>query len=321
MRNGLSLAAVLVSAALVVFVVRLAMAQSASGTAYPPYSSMRADSQGLKALHDVVEVVGRDAVRGFLPAHELGLKNTTIVRLGMSVGMLGSPHARKLAESGNTVVLGVANGCESAEVKEWQLKFACGDEGPYVSGSGWMPVAFNAEEQAWVVERRFGSGEIVVVANSRLLNNGALARQPQAAAIAALVERRPTVMFDEHSLGVADASSVGTLLRHYRLHGVMLAALMLFGMFVWKNSSSFLPRAEVAVDEIAGRDTTSGLANLMRSSVPRSELLSVAIGEWAKPLRARDAERELRTIAAGHADPVEAYNAVARAVHRKRTLA
>jgi hypothetical protein len=135
-----------------------------------------------------------------------------------------------------------------------------------------------------------------------------------------LVERRPTVMFDEQHLGVADSTSVGKLLRHYRLHGVLLAGLLLFGVFVWRNTSSFLPRVEASADEIFGRDATAGLANLLRRTAPRGELLSIAVGEWAKAERNPDRQEEIRRIAASHTDPVEGYNAVAAALHQQRTI-
>lgn len=325
MPRSLYLAAVLVSACTAVLAVRMAAVESAAGAAYPAYSSLRADAQGLKAMFDVVEVVGRKAVRGYIPAAESGLQNTTILRLGMAseafvaAGLPGRDTPAGLAARGNTVVLGLAGYCRQAAVKEWELALGCSERGQYLAGPKWTVLQVNEKGEAQVVERKFGTGEIVAVANSGLLNNGALARRPPTSLMALLVERRPTVFFDEEHLGVVDASSIGGLLRHYRLHGVMFAAALLFGIFVWKNTTSFLPRVEGPPEEIAGRDTTAGLANLLRRSVPRSEVISVAIAEWAKPLKNAERAREAREIASRHADPAAAYNALASIVREKRS--
>ena len=325
-KSSLYVLGIVVSMGIVVLAARLAIMQSSAGTAYPPFSSHRADAQGLKALYDVLEVVGRNATRSYVPAEDLQLNNTTLVRLGISPGALvGSAHPGPrdpavLAASGNTVVLGLAGDCQYAVIREWQLTLQCGDEGQYLAGPGWSVLQSNNRQQAQLVERKFGSGEILVVANSRTLNNAALARDPRSALVAMLAERRPVVAFDEEHLGVADSASVGKLLRHYRLQGVMLAALLLFGVFVWKNTSSFLPRIEATTDEIFGRDTTAGLAFLLRRTVSASGVLPVAITEWAKSVRDPEREREIRRIAALHRDPVESYNAVASALHQKRTV-
>jgi hypothetical protein len=309
-----------------VLVVQLANVQSAAGTAYPQFSSLRADAQGLKALHDVVELVGRQATRNYLPPDALQVRNTTIIRLGFTTGTLaiashpGPEKPAALAAAGNTVILGITGDCHYATIKEWQLTLQCGDEGAFFDGPSWRVLETDGQQHARVVERQFGSGEIILLANSRMLNNAALARRARAALVAMLVERRPTVMFDEQHLGVADSTSVGKLLRHYRLHGVLLAGLLLFGVFVWRNTSSFLPRVEASADEIFGRDATAGLANLLRRTAPRGELLSIAVGEWAKAERNPDRQEEIRRIAASHTDPVEGYNAVAAALHQQRTI-
>lgn len=320
----LYIVAVIVSVAIIALVGRLAFVQSAAGTAYPPYSSLRADAEGLKAFYDVAEAVGRKPERSFISTAELRVTNTTIVKLGVSAGSLAASAASTvnnpalLASLGNSVLLGVTGTCRYTEIPQWKLKMACGDGSRFFEVADWAVVEADSEGRPRVVERRFGKGEIVLVADSRLLNNASLARGSRGDLLAKLIERRPALLFDEEHLGVADQVSVAALIWRYRLHGVLAAAVLLFGLFVWKNATSFLPVVSEHAAAVRGQDTTAGLSNLLRRSVPETALLSTAISEWGKVVKNPSKREEISRLAATGSSPADAYNAIAYALRRDR---
>jgi len=56
-------------------------------------------------------------------------------------------------------------------------------------------------------------------------------------------------------------------------------------LYVWKSTCPLTPRYEARgeseiVAQVPGRDAVSGLANLLKRSIPRRDLLSVCLAEW-----------------------------------------
>ncbi len=58
--------------------------------------------------------------------------------------------------------------------------------------------------------------------------------------LAWLIGANRHVVFDEAHLGIVDSPGVATLMQRYRLHGLALG-LLLAGLFIWKNSTSYRP--------------------------------------------------------------------------------
>src|SRR5581483_4403542 len=67
------------------------------------------------------------------------------------------------------------------------------------------------------IERAWKRGSVVLIADSWMLSNDALSREPDAAALARLVGPNHTVVFDESHLGVFESGSVAGLMRRYHL--------------------------------------------------------------------------------------------------------
>ena len=203
------------------------------------------------------------------------------------------------------------------DLKAWGVKVACSGKTQYFEAPGWNIVE-DTNGAASVISRRFGEGQVILLADSRMLNNGSLLRNRRTRLIAYLLEQNRTVIFDEEHLGVTDSGSVGLLVRRYRLYGLVAAALLVFALFIWRNSSTFLPREERRTEEIIGRDTSAGMANLLRRTIPEPELISAAISEWAKAPGNHDRKEELTRIALSHKTPVDAYRAISRALSPKK---
>jgi hypothetical protein len=323
-KRVLAICAVLAFAAVVLLAWRGLSVQLGSGSVYPAFSSLRADAEGAKALHDVAETLGRQVSRSYQPLAEAKLEDATMILLGLSPGALvgmaqpSTTDAASMAKAGNVVVLGAAGRCDFARIDQWQLKLECLEGRQFFDASNdWKVLQRTAGGHAQIVERSFGSGSVVLVSDSRLLSNGALALRHGAPAVAAILDKRAAIVFDEEHLGVEDNGSVGVLIRRYRLHGVVAAILAVFAAFVWMSTSSFLPCVELEPTELTGREAGAGLANLLRRTIPSAEIATASIEEWTRSAKDPTRAQRLREAAAQHRTPVAAYNDAARALRSK----
>jgi hypothetical protein len=168
------------------------------------------------------------------------------------------------------------------------------------------------------VERPFGSGAIVLLANCYPMSNQALAGERDTKSLVAALGGNRQVIFDEHHLGVAENGTVAGLARKYHLQGLVAALLLLLALFIWQNSTSFLPARHVANEaeaSVAAKDASSGLANLLRRNVPAKALLATCLEQWEKSQHggryysAAKIER-VRALARREGDPAETYRKV-----------
>ena len=195
-------------------------------------------------------------------------------------------------------------------------------------GANWT-VIYARDDHPVLIERRFGSGSLVISADSYFVSNEALRNERHPKLLAWLAGRNTTVLFDETHLGVLEEPGVAALVRKYRLHGLVVGLALLAGLFVWKNTTSFVPPydediVETRTDAVAGRDSAAGFVNLLRRSIPSAAVLSVCFAEWKKARAHGRADLSARTerMAAIVADeqakperarnPVESYRRITR---------
>jgi hypothetical protein len=175
------------------------------------------------------------------------------------------------------------------------------------------------DQRASKVELPFGAGAIVLLANSYPMSNEALAtdRDPKLLVDALGANRK--IVFDEHHLGLSEEGGVVTLARKYHLEGLAIALLGVLALFIWKNSTSFLPPRDASVTEesVAAKDVSSGLANLLRRNVSNKTLLQTCLEQWEKShyggrhySQSRIARARASLERGG--DPAETYREVAR---------
>ena len=184
----------------------------------------------------------------------------------------------------------------------------------------WSVQNWYRNHPVWI-ERPWLAGSIVLVADSWLLSNEALARQPDAVALAQLAGPNHNLVFDERHLGIDEGGSVAGLLRRYHLQGLIAALLVLAGLYVWKSSSPLLPRAATNNAEAAGLrgfSAASGLVTLLERSIAVPQLLDVCIGEYqATAGRGLKLEETMRQSARA-ADPVRGYKTIRQALEEIR---
>jgi len=177
-----------------------------------------------------------------------------------------------------------------------------------------------------VVERKMGLGSVVLATDSYLLSNEALLKDRQSRFLAWLVGPNHQVLFDEAHFGIVESSGVATLVRKYRLHGIAAGLLLLAGLFIWKNSLSFLPPypESDASDQVLGKQASAGFVNLLRRNIRPADVLGVCFDQWTNSLlrgsshliaRVDQAQAIIEaesTRAKTSRDPVHAYREICR---------
>ena len=142
------------------------------------------------------------------------------------------------------------------------------------------------DDHAVLVERSWGLGAIVLASDSYLVSNEAMLKDRQPQLLAWLIGDSGHVVFDEIHLGTQERLGVMTLVRRYRLHGVVAALVVVALLFVWKNAVSLVPKREDATAAMAdaglGRDSSAALVNLLRRSIPVGAVLAVCADEWRR---------------------------------------
>jgi hypothetical protein len=148
-------------------------------------------------------------------------------------------------------------------------------------GKEWR-VVYARDEKAVVMERALGEGTLVLATDPFLVSNEALRTARPSMLLSWFIGGNAVAVFDERHLGVSEEPGMGTLLRQYRLHGMMASLLLLAALFVWKNATSLVPaRAEEATGVVvAGLDSSAGFLNLLRRGVAPKELPRVCLEEW-----------------------------------------
>jgi len=191
----------------------------------------------------------------------------------------------------------------------WKVLYMCGT----------MPV---------VIERKWGAGSIILVADSFLLSNEALRGERHPRLISRLFDGPPTIIFDEEHNNLRDDPGIVSLVRKYRLHGLVGGLVLLALLFVWKNAVRFIPAhasASAESDVIAGKESGEGFVNLLRRAIRPSAVFDVCVEEWRKAFahkprelaRVAEIQAQLAARPSRERNPVAAYAAISRALTRK----
>jgi hypothetical protein len=343
MRNNPGKAALLAAAVALVVLLTWGIEQAAiaplqTGDVYPPYSSLRADPLGAKALYESLAALPDLTVERLYKQRTALEARDTIFVLGIEpVAWSAVPRQtleeyEKLVAAGGRMVIAflpvhpARTIPEKREVEErWNLKlhyrgdrFESSDERSgipresalyFEAGPEWRPIPEHT-----AVERTFGKGSVVLVADTFPLSNEGLRDAHDAKLVAALAGPATRIIFDENHFGVVETGSVTKLMHKYRLEGAIAMSALAAALFLWRSASSFLPpRLAIAKDAVTGRDALHGMTALLYHGVPEKELLAACFGEWSKSTpresRATRIEEEIRRFPN---DPVQAYRAASK---------
>ena len=187
-----------------------------------------------------------------------------------------------------------------------------------------------------IIERPFGRGRLVMSADSYLFSNEAMSRNRYPRLLAWYVGNSQELVFDETHLGSGRSPGMMSLAWEYDLYWLALGLLMVSGLFIWKNSSHFVPPRDEEADEnetiLAQRDSTTGLISLLRRSFQDKDILEICYREWyghfiPKNGFLSDKVKQIKAELDSHAlgskrtkDPVGTYKAICKILSRRARL-
>ena len=185
--------------------------------------------------------------------------------------------------------------------------------------TGWRTI-YAVDGKAVLLERRIGSGSLVLVSDSSLFSNEALKADRQSALLVWLLGEHHRVVFDEFHLGVSEQGGIMALARRFGLLPLIGAMLLLAGLYIWQQSIPLISAvAPLSDDQAVGvtHDSFSGLVNLLQRNIPEKQLLKVCCQEWQKSFKRelqQDAglRKELNDAMTAQDDPVTRYQRIAR---------
>ena len=318
---------------------------------YPPYSSLRSDPLGARALLDSL-----NGLPGFTVSRSYGEetapdRNTVLFELGVDAASWTARPTEALADlrncwqKGGRVVVAFlpTHGPESLSTSDapssqatnqrWDIRARYvwvekadrdssipRDSALYFSiGKEWT-ILESSEDGPTMVQRDLAGGTLILVADSFPLSNQGLVENRDVEAIRRLVGGTRQVVFDEHQLGVSETGSVATLIRKYRMEGALFVLSIVAALWIWRSTSTFLPPRKSACDEsIAGRDVNEGMIALLHRNIAEKDLLQACWTQW-KRSATQDArmERVRSEIEGVASDMPNRYRAACRILREKR---
>jgi hypothetical protein len=323
---------------------QIAVAPLETGEVYPPYSSLRTDPLGAKALYEsLAELDSLQATRLYKQRTQLAPQSALLV-LGVDPISWDEITQKALTEYENLVAKGgrlvlaflpVRAPRKSLEYPllfdRWKLRFKYRPDDDAEESTSGVPrdsalyfepgeqwrVLQEEEDAPTIIERSFGAGTIVLVAQSYPLSNEGLREARDAQEIARLLGPVSKVTFDENHFGIEESGSVTTLMRKYHLEPAIGVLLLTALLFLWRNASSLLPpRSSKEQQAVAGRDAQEGLVSLLERSLPEKDLLDTCYAEWSRTQpgnrRAHILEAEIARRAGKQ--PIEIYRAACTAL-------
>ena len=369
-----------------------------TGEVYPPFSSLRADPLGAKALYESLAALpGIEVDRLYKQRQKLETPRDAMFVLGVDPAAWSRVEAKtldeyvKLVHDGGRLVIGFlpvrGPGAPRESHKEspavaalWHIELMYrtseGDDSaggiPHKTAlyfktnlsdpeakwralasaftvpnqsvlSGPVYLRDSSDHGAEAVERTFGKGTIVLVADTYPLSNEGLREARDTTLIARIAGSATRITFDENHFGVSETGSVTKLMRRYRLQGAVVILIVAAALFLWRSASTLLPPRELHTkspgsvpassrDAIAGRDSLEGMVALLHRGVPEKQLLDTCFAEWSKSIsrgsRGSYVSTEPRTARAADAiedeiarqgarTPVDAYRAACRILTEK----
>ena len=365
-----------------------------AGDVYPPYSSLRSDPLGTRALYESLERMPDLVVtRHFLNPDRLPPpEGTTLILAGLARHMLGgsgqgAQALKRFVVSGGRVVLmlravqpqrpadggdpdepcppeGDAPNANEAEAgaaapsrppsldASWGYALetlerdplarearrdpaASGDLPPTIAWHSQMvlvpqhpdwQVCYRLDGRPVIMARRLGKGRIIVGTDSYLLSNEALRNHRQAGLLNWMAGTGRRVVFDETHFGIQHQPGVSSLIRRYRLHGLIAGLVLWALLYIWRNNRPFPPVPSAPSNDgfrLSGQDADSALVGLIARHLPDDRLVATCVREHEKSLGrpGSDTDERLarikRLASEAGGDPVTTYQSICRILARR----
>ena len=183
-------------------------------------------------------------------------------------------------------------------------------------------VLAKSQELPIAVQRKFGAGKLVLLADSYPLSNVALAAHRNAELVSWLFPRHSAVLFDETHFGIVNHPGIMGMARRYGLDGAFVAILGLGLLYLWASRYSLNPvarersDAEIAVKGAGGNEI---FTNLLRRTLPAKDLCTICLHIWKQkgitnPVKQARLESRLNSLPPATSQ-VERYNQIVKLQH------
>jgi hypothetical protein len=282
-------------------VLHLLGAQFSAGDLYPEYSSLRSDPKGCKLLFDTLSrIPGISVGRNYAPLEYLDETPGAVLLLGLGVASADRDFIQQtqtLARRGNRVVAAMAfedneqPADHSPLEEQWHIRLTIdpkpGNAHPlsFARADGWE-IIHREGSQILAVERVFGAGRVLLLAESGAFSNSSLISGGRLEQISEALGPVMRVTFDEAHFGIAESGSVVALIRRFRLTGLVFGLAIVLALALWKNTSVFPPRGETHDPQrYTGRTSSEGLMALLQRHVRSKDLVQTCWEEWLKSNR------------------------------------
>ena len=196
-------------------------------------------------------------------------------------------------------------------------------------------IIYSAGGQPVIVERPYGNGSLVLLADTFFMSNEALRSERFPELLAWTVGPNTRIIFDETHLDIRKHPGVLSLIKKYRFHWFIFAVAVLAVLFVWKNSAYFVPPPKGRHDRsghgvYSSRDSTQGLVSLLRRNIPAKQLLQTCAHEWRRTFQrnqrfASDPSdstnsvfEKIKVFGAPSNDPVVGYRQICKIISKGR---
>jgi Domain of unknown function (DUF4350) len=173
-----------------------------------------------------------------------------------------------------------------------------------------------------VLQRKFGAGKLILLADSYPLSNIALAAHRNAALVSWLFPEHSTVIVDETHFGIVDHPGIIGLARRYGLDGAFVAVLCLAVLYLWASRYSLRPVRRVRADSepaVRGAGGNEIFTNLLRRSLPATDLCAVCLQIWKQKGQTNQAKQARLENLINSLPPttsqVERYNQIVKLQH------
>jgi hypothetical protein len=181
---------------------------------------------------------------------------------------------------------------------------------------GWDAIRI-AGDKILAMEREFGNGSILLIAESSAFANDLVLAGRESDLISQAIGDQRRVVFDESHLGIAESGSIVGLARRFRLMGFAAGLAICALLFLWKNAPGFPPPVPARAANRSGITAQAGLVTLLRRHIPAAELAATCWRSWLEthrhavtPNSIQRAEQILLEPASGPADTLRRIGAV-----------
>ncbi|HOJ33296.1 MAG TPA: hypothetical protein PKY35_07920 [Candidatus Hydrogenedentes bacterium] len=175
---------------------------------------------------------------------------------------------------------------------------------------------YRRDDKPVIAERSWGDGSIVMVGDTYFVSNEGLWREKYTGLLVWLVDSKRHIVFDEYLKGIRENPGIMTLVKRFRLNGLLVGFAVVFLLWLWQNAMPFVPRYSeseqteiLEVENMTGQDC---LINLVRRGVPPADLMEVCLKEWETTMGVSETLRQTVSFAPkkgrGEADVVKHFN-------------